>query len=215
MEIKQEQRGGVMVLVPQGRLDTDSSTDLELTLHDLMGAEVKHFVIDMSQIGYVSSAGLRVLLSTAKQLDGGKGSVRLAALNPQTKQVFDVAGFTKLFQIFANAQAALDKHPNLNDTAPALGKLAGKLMGAQGQGKASGASGAGVASAAAALLGARATPKSDVERKPDGKAPVDRTMALKSVTRPMVEQAAPTADSAKAEPKKKPGFWARLFGRKA
>jgi anti-anti-sigma factor len=213
MEIKQAQRGGVVVLTPVGRLDTDSSTDLELTINDLIAVEVRHFVIDLGQISYVSSAGLRVLLSSAKQLDGGKGSVRLAGLNAQVKQVFDVAGFTKLFGIYADAEAALAQHPNIADVAPALGKLAGKLMGTAARAKATGASEAGVANAAAALLGAKAAPKSPVEAKRD-RAPVDRTMALKSVTRPTVEKALESVD-VPTEPKPKLGFWARLFGRKA
>src|ERR1700759_3939678 len=72
-----------------------------------MNAGERNFLIDMSGIGYVSSAGLRVLLATAKQLEGGKGSLRLCSLNASVKQVFDVAGFSKLFSIFANRDAAL------------------------------------------------------------------------------------------------------------
>jgi anti-anti-sigma factor len=212
MEIKQEQRGGVVVLAPSGRLDTDSSTDLELMINDLIAADARHFVVDLGQISYVSSAGLRVLLASAKQLDGGKGSVRLCGLNPQVKQVFDVAGFTKLFGIFSNAEAALAQHPNIADAAPALGKLAGKLMGAAGRQQAAGSGGASVANAAAALLGAKAAPKVAGPGKGE-KSAVDRTMALKSVTRPTVEKREQTAESV-PEPKKKLGFWARLFGRK-
>ena len=111
LEIRQEESGTVRVLVLDGRLDTETAADLELTLQDLLGAGERHFLLELTRIGYVSSAGLRVLLSLAKQLDGGKGSLRLCGLSPAVRQVFDVAGFTKLFAIFPNRDAALGDAP--------------------------------------------------------------------------------------------------------
>jgi anti-anti-sigma factor len=108
IEIQQEQVGSVRVLDLSGRLDTETAVDVELALQDLLAAGEREFLIDLSGIGYVSSAGLRVLLSLAKQLDG-KGSLRLCGLNAAVTQVFDVAGFSKLFAIFPDRSAALPK----------------------------------------------------------------------------------------------------------
>ena len=105
--IQQEQQGAVRILALSGRLDTETSADLELALADLQAAGATHFLIDMADIGYVSSAGLRVLLALAKQLDGGRGSLKLCALNEAVRQVFDVAGFSRMFAIFPNRDAAL------------------------------------------------------------------------------------------------------------
>ena len=113
IDIQQEDVDGTRVLALTGRLDTETSADVELTLQDLMNAGERNFLIDMSGVGYVSSAGLRVLLATAKQLEGGKGSLRLCSLNASVKQVFDVAGFSKLFSIFANRDAALAGMPKV------------------------------------------------------------------------------------------------------
>ena len=113
IDIQQEDVDGTRVLALSGRLDTETSADVELTLQDLMNAGERNFLIDMSGIGYVSSAGLRVLLATAKQLEGGKGSLRLCSLNASVKQVFDVAGFSKLFSIFANRDVALAGMPKV------------------------------------------------------------------------------------------------------
>jgi anti-anti-sigma factor len=107
IEIKQEQQGNTRILVLSGRLDTETSADVELSLQDLLAAGDRNFLIDMTGIGYVSSAGLRVLLATVKQLEGGKGSLRLCGLNPSVRQVFDVAGFSKLFALFPDRAAAL------------------------------------------------------------------------------------------------------------
>jgi anti-anti-sigma factor len=106
LEIREETIDEVRVLGLSGRLDTDTSADLELAVQDLIDAGGSHFVIDLSGVGYVSSAGLRVLLMLGKSVDG-KGSLRLCGLNPTVRQVFDVAGFTQLFAIFANREAIL------------------------------------------------------------------------------------------------------------
>jgi anti-anti-sigma factor len=111
IDIQQEDADGTRILALTGRLDTETSADVELTLQDLLAAGESNFLIDMTGIGYVSSAGLRVLLATAKQLEGGKGSLRLCSLNASVKQVFDVAGFSKLFSIFPNRDAALANAP--------------------------------------------------------------------------------------------------------
>src|SRR5262250_2918404 len=105
--IRQEQQGDFHVLALAGRLDTETSADLELALQDLQATGANRFVIDLAEIGYVSSAGLRVLLALAKQLDGGRGVLRLCALNDAVKQVFDVAGFSRMFAIFPDRDAAL------------------------------------------------------------------------------------------------------------
>lgn len=207
MEIAQEQVGAVSVLAPVGRLDTDSATDLELALQDLIAAEARHFVLDFARIGYVSSAGLRVLLMAAKQLEGGKGTLRLCGLNPQVRQVFDIAGFSKLFQIFADRAAALDKHPHFADAAPQMGKLASRLMGAKTHQADVDASDAAVASSAARLLGARPAAKA-APAAPAEPARGDRTMALKSLKTPL----APAPQVGGEPAPKRQGLFARLLG---
>ncbi len=110
LEIREESIGATRLLLLSGRLDTETSSDLELAAQDLMQAGERNFLLDLSGIGYVSSSGLRVLLMLAKSVDGN-GSLRLAGLNPTVRQVFDVAGFTPLFSIFADRAAALANLP--------------------------------------------------------------------------------------------------------
>lgn len=128
IEIQQEQVGSVRLLALGGRFDTETAVDVELALQDLLAAGEREFLIDLSGIGYVSSAGLRVLLSLAKQLDGGKGSLRLCGLNAAVTQVFDVAGFSKLFAIFPDRAAALPTVAHAKPEA-SLGQKAAALMG--------------------------------------------------------------------------------------
>ncbi len=108
LEIREEAIGEVHVLGLNGRLDTDTAADLELAAQDLIDAGARDFVVDLSGVGYVSSAGLRVLLMIGKSIDG-KGSLRLCGLNATVRQVFDVAGFTQLFVIGADRKSVLAK----------------------------------------------------------------------------------------------------------
>lgn len=127
--IEQEEQGAVRILALSGRLDTETSADLELALQDLQAAGATHFLIDLAEIGYVSSAGLRVLLALAKQLDGGRGSLRLCELNAAVTQVFDVAGFSKLFSIYPTRAAALAGHVEATPD-PSLARRVASLIGA-------------------------------------------------------------------------------------
>ncbi|HET8941299.1 MAG TPA: STAS domain-containing protein [Rudaea sp.] len=109
IEIQIEQQDQIHILGLTGRLDTETAADVELAFADLLAAKAVVFVVDLSGIGYVSSAGLRVLLALAKKLDGGKGQLYLCGLSPAVRQVFDVAGFSKLFALFPDREAALKK----------------------------------------------------------------------------------------------------------
>ncbi|MGH8042271.1 MAG: STAS domain-containing protein [Rudaea sp.] len=128
IEIVQEQQGAVRILALAGRLDTETAADVELALQDLLTAGERRFLVDLAGIGYVSSAGLRVLLALAKQLDGGKGELKLCGLNASVRQVFDVAGFSKLFAIFPNRDAALGQATKIKPQAE-LAQHAARLLG--------------------------------------------------------------------------------------
>jgi anti-anti-sigma factor len=120
VNILQETHGQVLMIAPSGRLDSETSGELELVLHDAGNAGRRHFVIDLAAVTYVSSAGLRVLLALAKRLDGGVGSVRLCGLSASVRQVFDIAGFTSMFALFPNrhgGRAAPAQTRHLGDAA--------------------------------------------------------------------------------------------------
>ena len=161
--IEQEQQGAVRILALSGRLDTETAADLELALQDLQAAGANQFLIDMAAISYVSSAGLRVLLALAKQLDGGRGSLRLCGLNAAVMQVFDVAGFSKLFLIYPDRDAALGVPVAAPAVDNSLARSAATLLGATQAGSEAGPGSADLARAAAQLLGAGSPARKSAE----------------------------------------------------
>lgn len=107
MEITQAEQEGIIMLELKGRLDTLSSSELERKLTDLITQKEYKLVLDFSQLDFISSSGLRVLLAAGKQLKSASGKMVLCALKEHVKEVFDVAGFTMLFSIFPSAEIAL------------------------------------------------------------------------------------------------------------
>ena len=99
MEIGETKKDNVVILEPVGRIDTNTSSEFELKIVALLDAGEKKFVIDLENIDYISSAGLRVLLMAGKKLKTIDGNLILCSMSDHIKEVFDLAGFTPIFSI--------------------------------------------------------------------------------------------------------------------
>jgi anti-anti-sigma factor len=187
MDIVEDREGDVLLLSPVGRLDTTTSRDFEKKLLELVNGGNVHFVIDFAKLDYVSSAGLRVLVMLGKRLPGLNGSLVLSTLSPQVREVFDIAGFTRIFQIVADRKQALAETERQR-----LGK-AGKAGGRP----------VGTSAPKPAAGGAKAAPA--VKAKPAAKPAAAQTAtpaatpAAKPAAKPAPAAAAPANATEKAE----------------
>ena len=109
MNPSDERRGDVLIVRPEGRIDTNTSEELERWLMSRIDGSLKRLVVDMSGIDYISSAGLRVLLMTVKKLRGSGGQLVLGGLNPSVRQIFELAGFLSIFAVEADVDRAVAK----------------------------------------------------------------------------------------------------------
>ena len=109
MEIIQDKTNDIVILQLKGRLDTLSSRTLGETIDQLISQKEHHLIIDLSELIFISSSGLRILLSTAKRMSQLKGKLALSGLQKKVKEVFDVAGFSMLFKLFPSAEDALSQ----------------------------------------------------------------------------------------------------------
>ena len=91
-----------------GRIDTNTSTEFEEKLVEILDRSETNIVIDLSEIDYVSSAGLRIFLMAAKKLKSLNGYFILAAMNDHIKEVFDISGFTPIFTITPDTASAVE-----------------------------------------------------------------------------------------------------------
>lgn len=106
MKIQESRSGAVVVLELDGRLDASTSNILEKKLTEFLAGGEKYFILDFKELDYISSAGLRVLLMTAKKTKGNGGKVALSSLKEHVKEVFDIAGFTAIFPICSTREDA-------------------------------------------------------------------------------------------------------------
>jgi anti-anti-sigma factor len=89
------------------RFDAESAPAIENALKNIAGQCPERVIFDFSHTEYIASAGLRVLLSTTRILMKTGCKVALVSLSPQVRQVFEIAGFTKIFSIYSTRDEAL------------------------------------------------------------------------------------------------------------
>ena len=107
MKIKEVERDGTsMIIALEGRMDAMTSPEFSSRLDGWIADGVKGFVIDCSQLDYISSAGLRAMLLVAKELQGRGGDLHLAALQETVHTVFTISGFDKIISIVATPDDA-------------------------------------------------------------------------------------------------------------
>jgi len=97
----------VVVVSPSGRIDSTTSPILDAHLVRLGQSGAVRLVIDFTEVDYISSAGLRVMLTLAKRVRGSAGALALCGLEDAVRQVFELAGFVPLFAIAASRDEAI------------------------------------------------------------------------------------------------------------
>ena len=107
MDIAEKKQGNVNVLSLSGRLDAYCATELEKKLNSLIESGQNFLVLDLEKLEYISSSGLRVFLASLKKTKKQQGDIKLACMKPFIKEVFDIAGFSQLFNIFDTGEAAV------------------------------------------------------------------------------------------------------------
>lgn len=97
MTITKERNENTLNISIEGRLDTTTAPSLEKELNDSIEG-VTELVLDCEKLEYISSAGLRVLLS-AQKIMNKQGSMYLTGVTESVKEVFDITGFSEILTI--------------------------------------------------------------------------------------------------------------------
>ncbi|MDE1902624.1 MAG: STAS domain-containing protein [Alphaproteobacteria bacterium] len=95
------------VLKPKGHLDSNTGPAFESELLQLINSGTGRLLLDFSDLIYISSAGLRVVLLAAKRLRSANGRLALCSLNPQIAEVFRISGFDAILDIHPSSESAL------------------------------------------------------------------------------------------------------------
>lgn len=97
MKINVDRKDSALSVALEGRLDTTTAPELETTLQKSLDG-ITSLTIDLENLEYISSAGLRVLLSAQKKMNS-QGSMKVIHVNEMVMEVFEVTGFTDVLTI--------------------------------------------------------------------------------------------------------------------
>ena len=105
MEIKNEGEATLVLVDP--RFDTLTFKEIEVKLMEIVDGGSKKILCDFSNTEYISSAGLRVMLSVAKKLQKSGGKIVLSCMKPHVFEVFKMTGFVQIFEIHGTQEQAM------------------------------------------------------------------------------------------------------------
>lgn len=117
MEIENVNTNGVQVLAVSGRVDGSNATQFESGIRDSLAENSKGLVLDLSLVEFISSAGLRAILLTARELKERRTQFALCAVPEPVKKVLKIAGFLRLMDVIESRQRAVDQMTEASTTA--------------------------------------------------------------------------------------------------
>ncbi len=107
MEISSREVSDILVVDMAGRLDTSTSGDAYDEMVEIAQSGAKQVVLNLDKLEYVSSAGLRVILTAAKLLQASTGEMKICHANGVVKEVLETSGFDSLIKILDDENDAV------------------------------------------------------------------------------------------------------------
>jgi len=107
MEIQTRKESKTMIISVKGRIDAVTAPGLEKNLFNLIAQGETALLLNLEELDYISSAGLRSILAAAKQLKAKSGELFIAGLQGSVRDVFQMSGFYSIFKIFESEAEAL------------------------------------------------------------------------------------------------------------
>lgn len=98
MTININSYGSTFILAPLGKIDTNTSPELKAAI-DQLPDSVKDIILDFTDVDYISSAGLRVLVQTQNKMESKGGSIKITNVNQIVDEIFEITGFGDLLPI--------------------------------------------------------------------------------------------------------------------
>lgn len=100
-------RGLASVFHISGRLDSSATAELEAKVLESLDGGAKHLLLDFSQLEYINSAGLRVLVMSYQRLNPQGGRILICGVRDYIAEIFDISGYNRIFSMHADTDSAL------------------------------------------------------------------------------------------------------------
>jgi len=107
MDIQDKHVNNITILTLNGDIDALSAPAVTEYINGLVAKGNINLIVDLSGVGYTSSAGLRLLLGAVKETRMQGGDLRLSAVQPGVLKVLNLSGFTNILKIFDGVDSAL------------------------------------------------------------------------------------------------------------
>jgi len=107
MNLKEVKNDKAVIIEIDGRLDTTNFGQLEKKILQHIEVGNINIIVDCSNMDYVSSSGLRIFLMALKKITTLKGAFLLCGLQESISEIFEISGFTSIFNIYDNQENAL------------------------------------------------------------------------------------------------------------
>ena len=108
MDLRQREADGVDVLAPTDRIDSASSEELKTCVATLIAEGRRRVVIDMSNVDFIDSSGLGVLVASLRTAQRDGGVLKVAALNGNLRQLFELMRLDRVFELFTDVDKSLE-----------------------------------------------------------------------------------------------------------
>ena len=107
MNITESTQNNIRIIQPQGRIDSEGALDLEMALHEVVEGGSYQVILDLSQVSYINSAGLRILADMLTRTQGSGGDLLLASPSQKIRRILQIIGFDNFFRMFDDVDTAV------------------------------------------------------------------------------------------------------------
>jgi len=107
LEVKTMEINEVVVIRLIGNLDTNTAPDAEAEINSWLEKGSQKMILNLEEAKYVSSAGLRIFLATAKKMTASGGAVKLCSANEVVQEILDISGFSTILDVKSTEEEAL------------------------------------------------------------------------------------------------------------
>jgi len=109
MQLQEIEHPRASVFLVKGRLDSSSTAELEQRVVHSLERGIVHLVMDFSELEYINSAGLRILVMSYQRLTPQGGVVAVCGVRDYIAEIFDISGYNRIFTMCGDVEQAMEK----------------------------------------------------------------------------------------------------------
>ncbi len=104
----------VAIIYPRGHLDAHNVERFEKEILKLIGNNMVNVVVNCKELNYISSAGMGIIMGYLDEIREKGGDIKLCSLDEKVYEIFDLVGFTEIYDFMQNEDEAVDKFKNVS-----------------------------------------------------------------------------------------------------